>query len=364
MPCHILVTGGSGYISTVLCPYLIRLGFKVTSLDTNYFSKETNCQLGIENPLSSSDHIKYIKCNMHHFSDEFLDGIDAVVNLAGISNDPMLNFDSSIVCDPTRLYSYHIAKLCKARNIRFIFASSCSIYGFNDSELVSEDSIPNPQTGYSLKKLQIEYDLRLLADSIFSPIALRFANVFGPSPKIRLDIVINMLVGLALSNRKITLNSDGTSWRPNLHILDACQAILCALQTNISSPELTVINIGDEMNNMKIIDIAETISSITKPPIEFLNSSDNSVSSNLVRDRKISGRDTRSYSVDFSLIRQTFPQYTIQYSIEEGIHDLIQFFEYNNFSQSDFFNAGFYRLQHLEFLLQNERLDNNLFWIK
>ena len=360
---HILVTGGSGYIGSVLCPYLIRLGYKVTSLDTNYFSKNTNCQLGIDDPLSTSDQIKYLSCNMHHFSEEFLDGIDAVVHLAGISNDPMLQFDSSIVYDPTRLYSYYIAKLCKARNIRFIFASSCSIYGFNDSQLVTEDSTPNPQTGYSLNKLQIESDLRLLADHSFSPIALRFATIFGPSPKIRLDIVINMLVGLALSTKKITLNSDGSSWRPNLHILDACQSISCALQSSISSPDLTVINVGDEINNKKILDIAELISTITDSPIEFLNSSDQSSSSALVRDRKVSGRDTRSYSVDFSRIRQIFPQYKTGFSIETGIHDLIQFFESNNFSSTDFCNTGFYRLQHLESLLTNKKLDSNLFWV-
>ena len=225
--------------------------------------------------------------------------IDCVVHLAGISNDPIGNLSAQKVYDPTKEYAIKLAKLCKKYGKRFIFASSCSIYGISGAEEVNELSPVNPQTLYSVNKSQIEDELRSLSDQDFSPIALRFATVFGLSPRIRFDIVINMFVGMALSDKQIILNSNGQAWRPNLHILDACEAINQSVISNYSEPKLLSINIGNEINNRKIIDIAQCVAdSVSGCKLRFLHESPELDNEGLIKDRKVNGGiDTRTYKV-------------------------------------------------------------------
>jgi len=156
-----------------------------------------------------------------------LKNCDVVIHLAGISNDLLNKLTSAKVYDPTREYTLNIAKICKSLNKKFIFASSCLVFGSAKTEnYLTETSETSPQTGYSLNKLQIEEDLKSIADSSFSPICLRFATIFGVSSRIRFDVVINMLVGMVLTEGEIKLNSDGEAWRPHLYIEDACSLIL------------------------------------------------------------------------------------------------------------------------------------------
>ena len=217
---NILITGSSGYLGSVLFEYLEDAGYNCLGLDTGFFSDA----LLYPAPLAKTT-IKDVR----YLTDDDLRGMDVVVHLAGISNDPMGKLDPSLIYDPTRLYSLNIAKMCKKLGVRFIFASSCSVYGIGGSTLLGESSFTNPQTFYSINKKQIEDDLQSISDKSFSPIALRFATVFGSSARIRFDVVVNMLVGMAVADKVITLNSDGKSWRPNLHIQDLCQSIKCAI---------------------------------------------------------------------------------------------------------------------------------------
>ena len=292
----ILITGSEGYLGSVLVPFLLNKSFKVIGVDTCFFNEYSLIDKNINNK-----NYKFIKLDVRDIDERHLKDIDVVVHLAGISNDPMCKMDSARVYDPTRIYSKKLAEICKSLGIRFIFASSCSVYGIGNNDLLDESSNVNPQTGYSLNKYQIENDLEEISDSNFSPIALRFATVFGPSPNMRFDIVINMLVGMAITRNKIILNSDGQSWRPNLHIKDLCNSIFKSINLEYQDGKLLVLNIGDEMNNLKIIDIAKLVQdSLSGSKLEFLSENPNIDIDNLIKDRKVDGKDTRTYKVSFS----------------------------------------------------------------
>ena len=236
---RILITGSLGYFGSVLSKYLSENGYKCIGYDIGFFQ-----DILLYPPTQTKTVIKDVR----EMVESDFQNIDAVVHLAGISNDPVGDLEAETVYDPTRIYSLKIAQLCKKLGIRFIFASSCSIYGIGRDGLLDESSKVYPQTGYSLNKLQIEEDLHSISDQSFSPIALRFATIFGPSPRIRFDVVVNMLVGMAVSDGVMVLNSDGQAWRPNLHILDACEAVRCAIDLKYTGRELLVLNVGTVEN--------------------------------------------------------------------------------------------------------------------
>ena len=353
----ILITGSEGYLGSVLVPFLIKKGFSVTGIDTCFFN---------EFRLDFKDYknqYKFIKSDVRDITEDDLNNIDVVVHLAGISNDPMSKMDSKKVYDPTRIYTKNLAKLCKSKDIRFIFASSCSVYGIGNNELLTEISKVNPQTGYSLNKYQIEKDLEELSDNNFSPIALRFATVFGPSPNMRFDIVINMLVGMAKTKNQIILNSDGQSWRPNLHIYDLCEAIYKSIVFEYKEKQLLILNIGDESNNLKIIDIAKLIQNcLPGTNLEFLSDNPDIDEDNLIKDRKVDGRDTRTYKVSFVKARKTLPEFKCQWSVEKGIIDMLNYFSKVDLDKNKYTNKCFYRLQQLEYLLDSKKITENLRW--
>jgi len=295
-----------------------------------------------------------------------LQNVDAVVHLAGISNDPMGKLDAARVYDPTRVYSLGIAKLCKKLGVKFIFASSCSVYGLGDDELLTEASPTHPQTYYSLNKLQIESDLQSISDKDFSPIALRFATVFGLSPRIRFDVVINMLTGMAVADGTIVLNSNGLSWRPNLHILDACQAMRCAIDLDYSGGELLVLNVGADENNLQVIQIANIVRhAVPDCDLKFLAENPELDKEGLIRDRKIkSGGDTRTYKVSFEKIKKFMPAFKCEWDVARGVKDMATLLKDLPLTREKFKSRGFYRLQQLEYLHEEGYLSDDLFWLK
>jgi nucleoside-diphosphate-sugar epimerase len=246
----ILVTGSQGYLGSVLTAELAKAGYDCLGYDTGFF---------LDSLLYPAPTTRTLPLDVRELAGQDLSGVDVVVHLAGISNDPMGKLDVAKVYDPTRAYTFRLAEMCKKHKVKFIFASSCSIYGIGGADLLDETSPVHPQTGYSLNKLQIESDLATLSGNGFDPIALRFATVFGLSPRIRFDVVINMLAGMAFTSGKIILNSDGQAWRPNLHILDLCQSVISAIQLNNEGRGLEILNVGCEENNMRILDIAKTV---------------------------------------------------------------------------------------------------------
>ena len=284
----VLVTGSLGYIGSVLTGYLEERGYSCVGYDTGFFR---DCV------LYAPPETETILGDARDMKEEHLDGVDAVVHLAGISNDPFGKLDVSRIYDPTREYALNIAKMCQEKGIKFVYASSCSAYGLGEAELLTESSPAYPQTPYSLNKLQVEEDLRAISGKDFSPVALRFATVFGSSPRPRFDVVVNMFVGMAVTARKIILNSDGLAWRPNVHILDVCQAIERAIEHNSVEGGLMVLNVGDEGNNLRVIEIAKIVQdAVPGCKIEFLEKNLALDKEGLIRDRKVKGGvDTRTY---------------------------------------------------------------------
>jgi len=355
----ILISGCGGYLGSYLIPFLLeKEKYEIQGYDIGFFKE---CNL-FKNKLFY-DQIKFKDANDFNLSD--IEKSDVVIHLAGISNDPLNKLTSETVYDPTRHYTLKIAKMCKSLNKKFIFASSCSVYGAaKTNNFLTETSPTSPQTGYSLNKLQIEEDLESIADSIFHPICLRFATVFGVSSRIRFDVVINMLVGMALTQGEIKLNSDGEAWRPHLYIEDACSAILHFINYNKkNNDKISIINIGRNDNNLKIIDIAKIIQEmIPKTKIKFLNNSKENLKEQLFVDRKIKeGRDSRTYKVLFDQSENKFG-FKCKYTVKDGISRMIDDFNKLKFDNKMFKFKGFYRLQHLESLYEKNLIDNNLKW--
>ena len=353
---RVLVTGSLGYIGSVLTPYLQAEGFDCIGHDVGFFSG------GLLYPPADTP---TLFCDSRDIAPADLDGVHAVVHLAGISNDPMGKLDAASVYDPTRLYAARLARMCKHRGIAFVFASSCSVYGIGSEELLTESGPTQPQTGYSLNKLQIEEDLRALADKTFSPIALRFATIFGRSPRLRFDVVINMLTGLAVTTGKIVLNSDGQSWRPNLHILDACRAVLAAIDLDYDGGDLLVLNVGRDDNNLQVLDIAKAIQRVVPGcELRFLSESPDLDTDGLIQDRKVrdGGRDTRTYKVSFEKIRRLMPQFSCEWTVEDGARDMVALFDEIRLDTAMFRRREFYRLQQLEHLHGSGCLSDDLRW--
>lgn len=354
----ILITGSLGYIGSVLTPFLEERGYKTIGYDTGFFKD------GI---LYKPQETETIFEDIRDLEENDFKGIDAVVHLAGISNDPLKKLDAAKVYDPTREYSLNIAKFCKKLGIKFIFASSCSVYGIGGDDFLTETSPVHPQTGYSLNKLQIEEDLRSISDKDFSPIALRFATAFGLSPRIRFDVVVNMFAGMAFTEKAIVLNTDGTPWRPNLHIMDFCEAIRRSIELDYNAGELLVMNVGSEENNLQVIQIAKTVAAaVPGCEVKFLTENPELDKEGLIADRKVKsgGVDMRTYKVSFEKIKKMLPGFECEWSVERGVKEMISKFEEIGLTREIFKNRGFYRLQQLEYLHENNFLSDDLHWLR
>ncbi len=354
---RILVTGSQGYIGSMLTGYLEEKGFDCVGCDAGFFSG---------NLLYDPPPTKTARRDARDLTEADLKHVDVVVHLAGISNDPLGTLDAASIYDPTRAYSRGIAQLCKKLGVRFVFASSCSVYGLGDQGLLTEGSPTYPQTLYSLNKLQIEEDLSAMSGRDFSPIALRFATVFGPSPRIRFDVVVNMLTGMAVSNGTIVLNSDGSSWRPNVHILDVCKAVRCAIDSDYRLGELLILNVGSDVNNLQVIKIATIIQqAVPGCALRFLTEDPGLDKEGLIRDRKIkAGGDTRTYKVSFEKIRTALPGFECDWTVERGVQEMAARFKKLPLSTEIFKRRGFYRLQELEYLHDKGYLSDDLRWLK
>lgn len=356
---NILITGSKGYIGSFLTSYLKKKNYNILGVDIGFFR---NCYLYKDKKKQET-----VYKDVRNITESDLKNIDVIVHLAGISNDPLNALSSKTVYDPTRKYTFELAQKAKKLGIKFIFASSCSVYGAtNNKLLLNENSYTNPQTGYSLNKLQIEKDLEKIADKNFFPICLRFATIFGVSKRIRFDVVINMLVGMAITNKKIILNSNGMAWRPSLYIEDACSAIEHAIKykKKKNDDKILILNIGRNDNNLTVIDIANKIKNAVKgSKIIFLNKYKD-LNNNLITDRKIkNGKDTRTYKVSFNKIKKKFTNYRCRYTIKQGIEKMIKELTKLKLNKKILYNKKFYRLQYFEYLHKRKLVDNSLKWI-
>ena len=350
----VLITGSLGYLGSVFTEYLPEHGYECIGYDTGFFKD------GILYPPKPTTTVMR---DARDITEKDLDGVYAVVHLAGISNDPFGNLDAARIYDPTRVYARAVAEICKKKRIKFVFASSCSVYGVGGNKILDEDSETSPQTPYSVNKLQIEQDLRAMAvKGGFSPVALRFATAFGLSPRMRFDVVTNMFVGMAVATGKISLASDGSAWRPNVHVLDIAEAVRCAIETDWNGG-LLVLNVGEEAGNMTVLDIAKIVrDSVSGSEIEFLRQQDKGV---LVKNPTVVGeKDTRTYTVSFERIRKYFPGYRVAWPMAKGVAHMVAKLKTLKLSEAEFKDKKYYRLRTISYLHDNHYISDDLRWLK
>ena len=346
----ILVIGSEGYLGTKLSNFLNSKNYDCTGLDTGFFKKSL-----LYNEINYQT--KFL--DIRKISEKYIKKFNVIIFLAGISNNPVQTIKSTYIYEHTRKYTYRIAELSKKYGIKFIFSSSCSVYGVSNN-LCNENTKPNPQTGYSKNKIDIEKDLQFLADKNFTPIILRLATLFGISPRMRFDIMINMICGMAITKNKILLNSNGQSWRPHLYIDDACDAFKCAIDKKFYSKNAIILNVGLNKNNMKILDVANLVKkNFQSCNIEFLQNKKN----NLFQDKNVKkGIDKRTYKVNFDKIRLILPEFNCKWNIDKGIKILLKDLKKIKINEKKFIKKEFYRLQFFEHLIKTNKISKNFYW--
>lgn len=339
----VLVTGTEGYLGSLLAPILIEQGYEVLGVDTGFY-KIGWLYNGTE--LTA----KTLNKDLRQLTAEDLKGIDAVVHMAELSNDPVGQLAPNITYDINHKGSVYLANLAKAAGVRrFVYMSSCSVYGVATEGDITEDSPVNPQTIYAICKTLVEKDIKLMADESFSPTFMRNATAFGTSPRMRFDIVLNNLAGYAWTTKEIKMTSDGTPWRPLVHALDICKAIVCALESPRDLVHNQIFNVGDTAYNYQVKEIAEIVAEVFRGC--KLSFGDN-------------GSDNRSYRVSFEKINQTLPGFKCEWDAKRGAKQLFDLFTQIDMSEETFLFKGFTRLKQLEYLIRTQQIDRDFFWTR
>ena len=337
---RVLVTGTEGYLGCLLVPELIADGHEVVGLDTGYYKAGW-----LYNGISETAHT--VDRDLRDVSTVDLRGFDAIVHMAELSNDPIGDLIGDVTYDVNHLGSVHLARCAKAAGVkRFVYMSSCSVYGIADGT-VDETSPINPLTSYAKCKALVERDLTAMADDDFSPTFLRNATAFGASPRMRFDIVLNNLCGLAWIDHRIAMTSDGTPVRPLVHALDIAAAIRCALRADREKVHALVVNVGSDENNCTVREIAETVAN-EFPGCELTFGPPNG--------------DERSYRVAFGKIRDVFPEFRTEWDVKAGAAQLHRVFERIALDPETFYGRGHTRLKQIEYLLKTEQVDERLHW--
>ncbi len=337
----LLVTGTDGYIGALLAGVLSERGHHVTGLDTGFY-RDGLLYNGIALPA------RQVSQDIRDITHDDLREYDAVVHLAELSNDPLGQRDRQLTFQINHRGSVALAKKCKEVGItRFVYTSSCSVYGVASSENVTEASPTNPQTVYAECKVLVERDVTDLADTNFSPTFLRNATAFGASPRMRFDIVLNNLAGLAWTTKEIKMTSDGTPWRPLVHVLDICDAVAATLDAPREMVHNQVFNVGDNAQNYRVREVAEIVADVF-PGCQL------SFGSN--------GADNRSYRVNFDKITSKLPGFRCRRDARMGAQELRDVFKRINLTRETFNFRAFTRLKQLEHLLETTQIDETLCW--
>ncbi len=340
----ILVTGSDGYIGSRFVSRLLAAGHTVTGLDTGFYRDgwlySEQRSMGVMPVTLNKDLRDVVAADF--------EGQDAVVHLAELSNDPLGQNNPGITHKINHLGSVNIAKLAKQAGVpRFVYASSCSVYGQAVSEWVDETSPTNPQTAYADCKVKVENDVGPMADRNFCVTFLRNATAYGASPRIRFDIVINDLCALAWTTKRIAMTSDGTPWRPVTHIDDICHAMECALVADPAAVNGQVFNVGADSENYRIRDIAQIIAGVFTGCEVTIGSS---------------AGDTRSYRVSFKKIAERLPGFKAQWSAKRGAEQLYELFKRIEMSKDTYEFRAFTRLKQLKYLKSTGQVNDDLFW--
>src|SRR6266542_4626331 len=311
---RICVTGSDGYLGSLLAPELLKRGHDVIGLDTGFYKERMLYRSGSTVPLTVVKDLRQVEAAN-------LKGVDGVVHMAELSNDPTGQLAPNITYEINHQGSVRLAQQARKAGVkRFVYMSSCSVYGVADKDFVDEESPVNPQTAYAECKSLVERDVKPLATDSFSPTFLRNATAYGASPRMRFDIVLNNLAGLAWTTKQIQMTSDGTPWRPLVHGLDICRAIFATLEATPETVHNQIFNVGDTAHNYRVREVAEIVGE-TLPGCRVTFGT--------------AGSDNRSYRVSFKKIDMT-----------------AEVFQYRTFT----------RLKQLEYLIRTQQIDEKFFW--
>lgn len=338
---RVLVTGHNGYIGTILTSMLMAEGYDVIGLDSNLFEK---CTFGNGVPDVPS-----IRKDIRDIENSDLEGFQAVIHLAGLSNDPLGNLNPKLTEEINHQASVRLARLSKEVGVeRFIFSSSCSNYGSAGEKLVDEQSAFNPVTPYGVSKVLVERDVTKLADEDFSPTFLRNATAYGVSPRLRFDLVLNNLMAWAFTTGLVYLKSDGTPWRPLVHIEDISRAFLAVLKAPREVVHNEAFNVGKIGENYRISELADIVAA-TVPDCRVEYAID-------------AGPDKRCYRVDCQKITKILPDFKPQWNAQRGAEELYDAYRKIGISKGEFEGPRYKRLAHLKELLRTEQIDETLRW--
>ena len=340
---RILVTGHEGYIGGVMAPYLQQRGYDMVVLDNSYFGQA--CLFGPP-PKSYST----IKKDLRDVTADDLKGIYGIIHLAAICNDPLGNLNADWTYDINHRGSVHLAKMAKAAGVsRFLFSSSCSMHGKSTADMVTEETPVYPLTPYGESKIKAEKDIALLMDETFCPSFMRNGTVYGVSSFLRLDIVLNNLVGWAATTGKIKVFSDGSPWRPVIHVEDVCQAFVAVLESPADVVRNHAFHVGSNKSNYRIRDLAAIVQSIV-PGCEIEFSQEE-------------GADQRTYIADFSKLERMVPRFKMKWDAEKGARELYLAFREHGLKVEDMTGNRYIRLNRIRELINKKKLDNTLRWV-
>ncbi len=340
---RVLVTGHRGYVGVVMTVVLREAGHDVTGLDTGYYD---GCDLAPFN-----DPTPLIRRDIREVTEQDVEGFEAIIHLAALSNDPLGHLNPNLTGDINQVATVRLARLAKSAGvIRFIFASSCSLYGASDTSVpLNETAQTVPLTPYARTKIESEAELSALADDHFSPIYMRNATCYGASPRLRADVVLNNLVCWAIFTGKVRLESDGRSWRPLLHVEDMSRAFTAMLDAPREKIHNEPFNIGLNEHNYIIRDVAKIVrDTVPDCEVEFAEGA---------------SADARSYRVDFTKLATTLPEFKFLWDAEKGARQVYDAIRNSDMDEKIFLGRRHIRLNQLEHLMKTNQINDTLQWV-
>lgn len=338
---RVLLTGHKGYIGSVMAPILVQAGYDVTGYDTGYFNQ---CSL-VPDPVE----IPEIEKDIRNVVADDLKGFDSVIHLAALSNDPIGNIDEGWTTEINHEATIRLAELARDAGVRrFLFSSSCIMYGMSDGGEVDETSPLDPQTEYARSKVRSEAALVEMATDGFSPVYLRNGTIYGVSPRMRFDTVLNNLVGAAVTAGKVNVFSDGKPWRPVLHVEDVSRSFMHVLEAPVEDIHNQAFNNGADHLNHQVIELAQMAAdSVPGCKLEVLNQP---------------SADQRTYKASFAKFARTFPDFEWQWTAKKGANNLAETFAKVGLTADQYSGERYTRLKWLSKLLNENKLDRNLYW--